>query len=505
MTTPQEKLAASLRALQELQASGRQVFESKELSRVHRERLLKNGFLREIIKGWVMSSGPGVEKGDSTPWYASFWEFCAAYCDERFGGDWCLGPEQSLLLEAENTAVPTQAIIHSPRGTNNKIRLPFDTSLFDLKQSETPTGPNVKVRDGLRLFSPEVALARVPETFYARYPAEARTVLANVDDASDLLRPLLAGGHSVVAGRLAGACRRVGRLEIADQILAAMRGAGYEVRESDPFEPGLTLGIPGPSRAPIVRRIQALWEGTRSAVLEVFPPPPGLPEDTTSYLKAIDQLYPSDAYHSLSIEGYQVSAELIERVRLGEWNPNADDADRKSRDALAARGYWEGFQLVRKSVEEILGGQNPATLARKGHQDWYRELFQPSVAAGLIEPSALAGYRNDAVYIRGSRHVPPRWEAVRNAMPALFDLLEEETEPAVRAVLGHWLVGYIHPYQDGNGRMARFMMNAMLASGGYTWTVIRVEDRAEYMTALEAASVDNDIRPFADFLARRVR
>ena len=39
------------------------------------------------------------------------------------------------------------------------------------------------------------------------------------------------------------------------------------------------------------------------------------------------------------------------------------------------------------------------------------------------------------------------------------------------------MVGYLHPYPDGNGRIARFLMNAMLASGGYPWTVIRVEDR----------------------------
>ena len=70
-------------------------------------------------------------------------------------------------------------------------------------------------------------------------------------------------------------------------------------------------------------------------------------------------------------------------------------------------------------------------------------------------------------------------------MPALFDLLEQEPEPGVRAVLGHWLFGYIHPYPDGNGRMARFLMNAMLASGGYPWTVIRVEDRNAYLAALD--------------------
>jgi Fic family protein len=90
-------------------------------------------------------------------------------------------------------------------------------------------------------------------------------------------------------------------------------------------------------------------------------------------------------------------------------------------------------------------------------------------------------------------------------MSALFELLEQEKEPFVRAVLGHWMLGYIHPYQDGNGRMARFLMNAMLASGGYPWTVIRVEDRAAYMEALESASVDGDIRPLARFIASRIQ
>lgn len=89
-------------------------------------------------------------------------------------------------------------------------------------------------------------------------------------------------------------------------------------------------------------------------------------------------------------------------------------------------------------------------------------------------------------------------------MPALFDLLESEAEPSVRAVLGHWLIGYIHPYMDGNGRMARFLMNAMLASGGYPWTVVRVEDRARYLRALDSASIDLDVEPFAAFLAERV-
>ena len=273
---------------------------------------------------------------------------------------------------------------------------------------------------------------------------------------------------------------------------------------ADPFAPGHEFGKRAPTVAPIVGRIQSMWDAMRGVVLRVFPRAPGRPADHQAYLHFVDAIYQSDAYHSLSIEGYRVTPALIERARSGSWSPESNDADRQSRDALGARGYWQAFQLVRRAAAEIMGGSSPGALVRSAHRDWYREVFQPAVAAGIIPASALAGYRNDFVFLRTSRYVPPRWEAVRDAMPALFDLLEAEAEPAVRVVLGHWLFGYIHPYTDGNGRMARFLMNAQLASGGYPWTVVRVEDRARYLRALDSASTDLDIEPFAAFLAERV-
>ena len=283
-----------------------------------------------------------------------------------------------------------------------------------------------------------------------------------------------------------------------------MKRAGHDVRESDPFEAAHALRALPRTRVPIVDRLHSLWESMREPVIAAFPTAPGLPEDTEAYLAFVDDLYRSDAYHSLSIEGYRVTTELIERVRTGDRDPDNRDGDRQSRDALAARGYWQSFQLVRETVRAVIAGDDASVHARAAHQDWYRELFQPSVAAGLIPASALAGYRNGPVFLRGSRHVPPRWEAVRDAMPAYFDLLENEAEPSVKAVLGHWLFGYIHPYADGNGRMARFVMNALLASGGYPWTVIHVEDRDAYLATLERASIEQDMEPFARFLARRV-
>ena len=112
-------------------------------------------------------------------------------------------------------------------------------------------------------------------------------------------------------------------------------------------------------------------------------------------------------------------------------------------------------------------------------------MFAPSVAVGLLPASELAGYRNGQVFVRNSMHVPLNKEAVRDAMPAFFDLPRAEEHPAVRVVLGHFIFVYIHPYMDGNGSMGRFLMNTMMAAAGYPWTVIPLSDRRTYMAALE--------------------
>jgi Fic family protein len=258
--------------------------------------------------------------------------------------------------------------------------------------------------------------------------------------------------------------------------------------------------------APIVARLHTLWAAGREPVLAEVASvrlrrrrgSPG------AALRRIDDVYQLDAYHSLSIEGYQVTPELVARVATGVWDPEREVSDRESADALAARGYWLAFQRVRDTVRRVLDADGDLHVLRTAHREWYREMFSPHVAAGLLGPSLLAGYRDHPVYLRGSRHVPPRSELLRDAMPALFDLIEREPVPAVQAVLGHWLFGYVHPFPDGNGRIARFLMNALLVAGGHGWTVIRVEDRAAYLAALDSASVDGDVRPFARFVARQM-
>ena len=82
MATPQEKLANSLEKLQRLQGEGRTAIRARDLTRAHRERLVENGFLREVMKGWYFPVHPSDRPSDSTAWYSSFWNFCADYCSD---------------------------------------------------------------------------------------------------------------------------------------------------------------------------------------------------------------------------------------------------------------------------------------------------------------------------------------------------------------------------------------------------------------------------------------
>jgi hypothetical protein len=500
MATPAENLVNSLELLKVLQDQGVSAIRASQISRYHRQRLIKNGFLREVMKGWYIPTRPDETPGESTAWYTSFWAFCASYLNQRFGQNWCLSPEQSLALFTGDWTVPRQLLVRTPKGGNKPLELPFGTSIFDLRLN-VPPPEDVDINNGLRLFNLPVALIATTPTQFAAQPIVMRAALAAVTDASDVLARLLERGHSTVAGRLAGAFRNIGRTTIADNIVKTMQAAGYTINETNPFKDIPHIALDQRETSPYVNRVNMTWAKMRTDVLAHFPAPPETRPEKAAYLQKVDEVYVTDAYNSLSIEGYRVSTELIERVRSGGWNPDNNEADRNHRDALAARGYWQAFQSVKQSVDRVLSDENAGIVAGGDHGTWYRELFGPSITAGILRPADLAGYRNATVYIRHSKHVPPNRDAVRELMPAFFDLLQQEAEPAVRVVLGHFVFVYIHPYFDGNGRMGRFLMNVMLASGGYPWTVVPVELRKDYMNALEKASVEGDIIPFAQFLA----
>ncbi len=255
--------------------------------------------------------------------------------------------------------MPTQLLVRAAKGGNKPTTLPHGTSLFDVRYA-MPKESEIVECGGLRLYSVPAALIACPEHFFRQTATDARAAMATVKDSSDVLVLLLEGGHSTIAGRLAGAFRNAGRDRVADEILRIMDAAGYTVRESDPFESKPALVLTTREASPYVNRIRLMWQDLRQHVLDAFPAPPGIPDDPNAYLKAVDEVYVSDAYHSLSIEGYRVSPELIKRVRSGAWDPENSANDREHRNALAARGYYDAFLTVKGSVEKVLVGNNPA-------------------------------------------------------------------------------------------------------------------------------------------------
>ncbi|MGE4434080.1 MAG: Fic family protein [Bacteroidales bacterium] len=500
MASIQERLAESLKELQKLQTEkGLAVLKSSDLSRTHLNRLLENGFIQEVMKGWYISSRPDSLPGDTTNWYTSYWSFISGYANSRFGDEWCLSADQSLSIYSGNRTVPKQTIIRVAKGTNNIVNLLHDTSILYFQA--TIANPIYKEPQfGLNLYSLPEALIECSPDFFRLDSIAARTCLSMASDVGDIMKIVLKNGNTTKAGRLAGAFRNIGHTAAADEITGTMKSLGYDIREDDPFEDRGTMNY---SRitSPYAMRLKLMWDKMRDTVIANFPETKHTHTDIDACLKDIDAQYILDAYHSLSIEGYKVTDDLIEKVKTGNWKPDEDSSDAEQHNAMAARGYWQAFQAVKESIKKILKGENSGEVAENDHRVWYRELFAPSVVAGLLEPADLAGYRSNQVYIRGSMHTPLNPEAVRDAMPVLFELLKNEPDARVRTVLGHFIFVYIHPYMDGNGRIARFLMNTMLNSGGYNWTIIPVEKRQEYMKALEKASVNEDITDFAVFLA----
>ncbi len=505
MAEAQHRLAQALKVLKGVQVRQQGVLQAGDIQEADRLLLVEEGFLKPVIKGWYICANPNDRPGDSTAWYVSYWVFLAAYLEFRFGSNYCLNPEASLKLHTGNTLVPEQMVVVTSQGGTSTLTLPFGSSLLIYEDSRN--FPQERTRKkGLQVSTLPESLCRLPPRIFQRYPHEVEIALGMIRDVGELLTILLQRENMAsAAGRLTGALRFMQRDDDAQRVIETMRIARHRVRETNPFSIAAPSLGKGHERSPYALRLASMWSSWREDVQDEFPAPPGLPDAIEGYLQDVDERYVADAYHSLSIEGYKVTEELIERIAREGWNPAQYVQDNEDRNAMAAKGYLQAFRAVRRDLISILEGGNPGAICRTAHHRWYAELFAPSVEAGIIEPKELAGYRTGPVFIRNARHIPLPPEALMDAMEMLFNLIEHEEHPAVRAVLGHHLLVFIHPWFDGNGRIGRFLMNALLASGGYPWTVIRVEHRQSYMQALDEASSGGNIRPLAAFIVRQMQ
>src|ERR1700752_4236564 len=245
MASPNEKLANSLEVLRELQETGIKAIKTSKISRVHRDRLVKNGYLKQVTKGWYITSRPEERQGETASWYTSYWDFCAEYLSDMYpDDDYFISPDQSILVHIGSETIPIQLIVRTNKQMNHKTPLIHNTSIWHWESPSPKAAEFIKI-NGIRMMTLTSSLVYSGAGMFISNPTDMRAALAMIGDSSEVLRVLLEGGNTLIAGRLAGAFRNIGKDRIADDIIKAMRAADFDVRESEPFKQKtpLTLSI----------------------------------------------------------------------------------------------------------------------------------------------------------------------------------------------------------------------------------------------------------------------
>lgn len=123
-----------------------------------------------------------------------------------------------------------------------------------------------------------------------------------------------------------------------------------------------------------------------------------------------------------------------------------------------------------------------------------------------IDDTQAGCYRTKQVIVTGADIDFPKPDEIDGKMDNLIkDLaeLKQSLHPVEYAAMVHALFVNIHPFIDGNGRVARLLMNLALLQAGYNITIIPPAVRADYIRALQHSN-HNDYKPFVNFISEMV-
>ena len=106
-------------------------------------------------------------------------------------------------------------------------------------------------------------------------------------------------------------------------------------------------------------------------------------------------------------------------------------------------------------------------------------------------------YRTIQVFIQGSKHIPPKPEKVPNLMMYyIYNYNHDEQDIFTKIAKYHIEFEKIHPFEDGNGRTGRLLLNYELLKNNISPVVISKEDRVKYFEFLK----NNDVTDLAEWL-----
>ncbi len=215
-------------------------------------------------------------------------------------------------------------------------------------------------------------------------------------------------------------------------------------------------------------------------------------------------------YHSNHIEGNsydygETKAFLLHGLTAG---------GKPLRDSLEIKGHNEAIlgledlihsntplteHTIREIHKQILGGE-PYTIHTEttdGHQT------TKTVIPGRYkqEPNHVRTATGEVFYFAEPIEVPAKMQELIEWYRREED--KKELHPVVLAVAFHYRFVRIHPFDDGNGRVARILMNLVLMKHGFPVVIIRTEDKENYYRALRQAD-GGDSDPFASYIAKQV-
>ncbi|MEW6603080.1 MAG: Fic family protein [Thermoproteota archaeon] len=194
-------------------------------------------------------------------------------------------------------------------------------------------------------------------------------------------------------------------------------------------------------------------------------------------------------YNSNSIEGVTLSRGETELAIRG-----MTVRGKSITDVLAAQNHPRAIELVK---ELALGNKELSEQDILG--------IHMAIMSGII--STAGEYRRHDVRIVGAPFTPPPHYQIQEEMKQLVEFINEnpaELRPVELAAHTHYYLAWIHPFDDGNGRMARLLMNMILLRNRYPFAIIKKVDRKKYLDTLDAVSCRGDFEPFLIFMARCV-
>ncbi len=164
---------------------------------------------------------------------------------------------------------------------------------------------------------------------------------------------------------------------------------------------------------------------------------------------------------------------------------------RSPREHLEVRNHPRAIKYVERMTRRALREQDILVL----HQ---------IIMKGIDDEAGR--FRTAEVRIAGAEFIPPPAYEIPHLIRKLVDWCNrnpDELRPIELAAILHHRLAWIHPFHDGNGRVARLLMNLVLTRSGYPIAVILNVDRSKYYDTLKKAD-NGDPTSFVNFAASAV-